>query len=84
MFSRRTVADQGRCSWIAPNTAACFRPKLVGRPVGRKFGFLYDEYVKYAILSACVVNKADKSMVLHTQEAHGSSPCAPTIRINKI
>jgi len=22
--------------------------------------------------------------VLHTQEAHGSSPCAPTIKINKI
>ena len=22
--------------------------------------------------------------ILHTQEAHGSSPCAPTIKINKI
>ena len=26
----------------------------------------------------------EEEVVLHTQEAHGSSPCAPTIRINKL
>ena len=65
--------------WDCSKPCSCFRPKLVGRPVGRKFGFLYDEYVKYVVLSACVVKKADKSIVLHTQEVHGSSPCAPTM-----
>ena len=60
------------------------RPKSVGRCVGRKSGVLYDEYVKYEILNACGFNKTDKSIVLHTQEGHGSSPCAPTIRINDI
>ena len=61
-----------------------FRPKPVGRWVGRKFGVLYDNYVNYVILNACAFNKTSKSIVLHTQEVTGSSPVAPTIRINNL
>jgi hypothetical protein len=34
------------------NPSGSFRPKSVGRYVGRKFGVLYDEYAKYKVLSA--------------------------------
>jgi hypothetical protein len=29
-----------------------FRPKSVGRSIGREFGALYDDYAKYVYLSA--------------------------------
>ena len=38
------IGNEGRGSF--------FRPKSVGRSVGRKFSVLYDEDVKYVFLSA--------------------------------
>jgi hypothetical protein len=53
-----------------------FRPNLFGRSFGRKFGVLYDDYVKNRVVSGCAINKKDEEVVLHTQEAWGSSPSA--------
>jgi hypothetical protein len=61
-----------------------FRPKRSGRSFGRKLGVLYDDYVKNSIVSGCAINKKEEEIVLHTQEAWGSSPYAPTIKINKL
>src|ERR1017187_9796789 len=61
-----------------------FRPNLFGRSFGRKLGVLYDDYVKDVFVSACGINKREDDIVLHTQEVTGSSPVAPTIRINDI
>jgi hypothetical protein len=61
-----------------------FRPNLFGRSFGRKLGVLYDAYVKYEFVSACAINKKEEEVVLHTQEVTGSSPVAPTIRINNL
>jgi hypothetical protein len=61
-----------------------FRPNRFGRSFGRKIGDLYDDYVKEVFVSACAINKRQVDIVLHTQEAWGSSPYAPTIKINKI
>src|SRR5580693_3536894 len=61
-----------------------FRPNRFGRSFGRKFGVLYDDYVNYRFVSGCAINKKDEEVVLHTQEAWGSSPYAPTIKINKL
>ena len=60
------------------------RPNRFGRSFGRKFGVLYDDYVNGVFVSACVINKMEDDIVLHTQEVTGSSPVAPTIRINDI
>ena len=56
-----------------------FRPNVFGRSFGRKFGVLYDDYVKNRFVSGCAINKMDEEVVLHTQEVIGSSPVAPTI-----
>ena len=61
-----------------------FRPNRFGRSFGRKLGVLYDDYVKNRVVSGCAVNKKDEEVVLHTQEAWGSSPYAPTIKINNL
>ena len=61
-----------------------FRPNLFGRSFGRKLGVLYDDYVKDVFVSACAINKREDDIVLHTQEAWGSSPYAPTIKINSL
>src|ERR1017187_4836808 len=61
-----------------------FRPNLFGRSFGRKLGVLYDDYVKDVFVSACGINKREDDIVLHTQEVTGSSPVAPTIRINNL
>jgi hypothetical protein len=61
-----------------------FRPNVFGRSFGRKFGVLYDDYAKGRFVSGCAINKEDEEVVLHTQEAWGSSPYAPTIKINKL
>ena len=62
-----------------------FRPNLFGRSFGRKLGVLYDDYVKDVFVSACGINKREDDIVLHTQEAWGSSPYAPTTFVfNKI
>jgi hypothetical protein len=55
-----------------------FRPNRFGRSFGRKFGVLYDDYVKNRFVSGCAINKMDEEVVLHTQEVTGSSPVAPT------
>ena len=55
-----------------------FRPNFFGRSFGRKFGVLYDDYVKDMFVSACAINKIEEEVVLHTQELTGSSPVAPT------
>src|ERR1035437_2763732 len=61
-----------------------FRPNRLGRIFGRKLGVLYDDYVKDVFVSACGINKREDDIVLHTQEVTGSSPVAPTIRINNL
>jgi hypothetical protein len=61
-----------------------FRPSLFGRSFGRKLGGLYDDYVEEVFVSACAINKEEVDIVLHTQEVTGSSPVAPTIKINKL
>src|SRR5437588_621192 len=61
-----------------------FRPNLFGRSFGRKLGVLCDDYVKDVFVSACVINKREDDIVLHTQEVTGSSPVAPTIHFRKI
>jgi hypothetical protein len=53
-----------------------FRPNLFGRSFGRKLGGLYDDYVKNRFVSGCAINKMEGEVVLHTQEALGSSPSA--------
>ena len=53
-----------------------FRPKSVGRRVGRKFGVLYDEYAKYKALSAWGFNKAEKSIVA----SHAGGPRFESVR----
>ena len=45
---------------------------------------MYDDYVKNRFVGGCKVNKKDEEVMLHTQEVTGSSPVAPTIRINDI
>ena len=45
---------------------------------------MYDDYVSNRFVSGCAVNKKEEEVVLHTQEVTGSSPVAPTIRINDI
>ena len=57
-----------------------FRPNRFGRSFGRKFGVLYDDYVKNRFVSGCAINKKEEEEVLHTQEVAGSSPAAPTIK----
>ena len=61
-----------------------FRPNRFGRSFGRKLGALYDDYVKDRFVSGCAINKKEEEVVLHTQEVTGSSPVAPTIRINNL
>ena len=61
-----------------------FRPNLFGRSFGRKLGVLYDDYVKNRFVRGCAINKKNEEVVLHTQEVTGSSPVAPTIRINNL
>src|ERR1035438_925054 len=61
-----------------------FRPNRLGRSFGRKLGGLYDDYVKGRFVSGCAINKKDEEVVLHTQEVTGSSPVAPTIKINNL
>jgi hypothetical protein len=61
-----------------------FPPNPFGRSFGRKLGVLYDDYVKDVFVSGCAINIKQGDIVLHTQEAWGSSPYAPTIRINEI
>ena len=75
----RSSPVQGNENIGSEGRGSFFRPKSVGRSVGRKFGVLYDDYVKYVFVTALGFNKADKSIVLHTQEVTGSSPVAPTI-----
>ena len=53
-------------------------PNSFGRCFGRKLGVLYDDYVEDVSGSTCTINKMGKEVVLHTQEAWGSSPYAPT------
>jgi hypothetical protein len=60
------------------------RPNLFGPSLGRKFGVLYDDYVKGRFVSARAINKKEEEVVLHTQEAWGSSPYAPTIFFNNL
>jgi len=55
-----------------------FRPNRFGRSFGRKFGVLYDDYVKNRFVSGCAINKMGEEVVLYTQEVHSSSLCAPT------
>src|ERR1019366_8436161 len=68
------------------NTTMCirFRPNCFGRSFGRKYGALYDDYVEDRFVSGCAINKKEEGVVLHTQEAWGSSPYAPTIKINNL
>jgi hypothetical protein len=61
-----------------------FRPNRFGRSFGRKLGVLYDDYVNNRFVSDCAINKKDQEVVLHTQEVTGSSPVAPTIKINNL
>ena len=61
-----------------------FRPNFFGRSFGRKFGVLYDDYVKDVFVSACAINKMEEEVVLHTQEVTGSSPVAPTISFQEL
>jgi hypothetical protein len=57
-----------------------FRPNKFGRSFGRKFGGLYDDYVKNVSVSACAINKTEEHSLPYKQEVRGSSPRAPTIR----
>ena len=50
--SERLSPVQGNENSGNEGRGSFFRPKSVGRSVGRKFGVLYDEYVKYKVLSA--------------------------------
>jgi hypothetical protein len=61
-----------------------FRPNRFGRSFGRKLGVLYDDYVNNRFVSGCAINKKEEEVVLHTQEVTGSSPVAPTIKINNL
>jgi hypothetical protein len=63
---------------IAAVCASVCRPNLFGRRFGWKLGVVYDDYVKDLSGSACAIDKMEEEVVLHTQEVHGSSPCAPT------
>ena len=72
------------CACALRRCASECRPNRFGRSFGRKLGVLYDDYVKDVPGSACAINKMEEDVVLHTQEVTGSSPVAPTIRINNL
>jgi hypothetical protein len=56
-----------------------FRPNRFGRSFGRKFGVLYDDYVKNRFVNGCAINKKDQEVVLHTQEAWVRVPTRPPL-----
>ena len=53
------------------------RPNLFGPSLGRKFGVLYDDYVKGRFVSARAINKKEEEVVLHTQEPGVRVPTRP-------
>ena len=76
--------DSGHASAAFKTMCIYFRPNFFGRSFGRKFGVLYDDYVKDVFVSACAINKMEEEVVLHTQEVTGSSPVAPTISFQEL
>ncbi len=81
---RPSTIDSRHASDAFKTMCILFRPNFFGRSLGRKIGVLYDDYVNNVSGSACAINKREEEVVLHTQEVRGSSPCAPTIRVNKL
>ena len=69
--------DGPRCASVSAQT-------VLGGVLGGNLAFYTMITPKHRFVSGCAINKKEEEVVLHTQEAWGSSPYAPTIRINEI
>jgi hypothetical protein len=54
-----------------------FRPNLFGRSFGRKFGVLYDDYVKNTFVSGCAIKKRKRRWYFKRRRPEVQVPTRP-------